>query len=158
MCFWRNIIFLLLLKIALSEDYEEDQQDDGDNYHKLLSLNFVHDIENYEKQENLSEIPDQRILREETTEVECHRIALHRCGSIFIKVFRLLDFLPENQSFQPRCTLRSAFFSCLQKDKEKLCKKHRGNFTIDDKFRKKMADLLWSTRVCVLGLNLNLQN
>ncbi|XP_023221939.1 uncharacterized protein LOC111623556 [Centruroides sculpturatus] len=115
MCFWKNIIFLLLLRVAVSSDYEEDDQDDGENYKQLLSLNFVHDMENFEKQENLSEVLDHKNLKEEISEVECHRIALHRCGSIFIKVFRLLDFLPENQSFQPRCTLRSLYDTLISR-------------------------------------------
>lgn len=87
----------------------------------------------------------------ETSEKECHKEALRWCGRSFTKVFKLLPFLTGKQAFNAKCVLREAFFSCLDKVKEKPCRKSRRIYK-DDNFRRKLADKLWSTRVCVLGL------
>ncbi|XP_067145060.1 uncharacterized protein [Centruroides vittatus] len=83
--------------------------------------------------------------------VDCHKAAVHWCGKSFTKVSKLLNFLSGDQAFQAKCALRKAFFTCLDKIKEKPCKKYH-KFHKDDNFRKKLADKLWATRVCVLGV------
>lgn len=87
----------------------------------------------------------------QSDKVDCHKAAVHWCGRSFTKVSKLLSFLSGDQAFQAKCALRKAFFTCLDKIKEKPCRKYH-KYHKDDNFRKKLADKLWATRVCVLGV------
>ncbi|XP_055950157.1 uncharacterized protein LOC129984322 isoform X1 [Argiope bruennichi] len=81
----------------------------------------------------------------------CREISLHRCGSSMVRVFRLLDFLPWKKSFEAKCALRNAFFTCMKLENEP-CKKHQWRINRSSRFRKKLVRSLWSTRGCILGL------
>lgn len=81
----------------------------------------------------------------------CHKVALKRCGNSFMKVFQLFTFLPEEQSFHAKCASRTAFYSCLKKFSSRPCMSS-WHFHIEEKFRKRLADNLWSARTCVLGI------
>ncbi|XP_076335372.1 uncharacterized protein LOC143238750 [Tachypleus tridentatus] len=87
--------------------------------------------------------------RDETK--ECHKYALHKCGNIFLRVLKLLHFMRDHHSYQVKCSLRQAFFTCIRKLRKKPCwhRKHHINYNLRV-FRKKLADSLWSTRSCVL--------
>ncbi|KAF8773813.1 hypothetical protein HNY73_016437 [Argiope bruennichi] len=84
-------------------------------------------------------------------EDSCREISLHRCGSSMVRVFRLLDFLPWKKSFEAKCALRNAFFTCMKSENEP-CKKHQWRINRSSRFRKKLVRSLWSTRGCILGL------
>ncbi|XP_076373367.1 uncharacterized protein LOC143258295 [Tachypleus tridentatus] len=87
--------------------------------------------------------------RDETK--ECHKYALHKCGNVFLRVLKLLHFLKSHHSYQVKCSLRQAFFTCIQDSRGKPCWRHKHHINYDlDKFRKKLADNLWATRSCVL--------
>ncbi|XP_022246063.1 uncharacterized protein LOC106462958 [Limulus polyphemus] len=87
--------------------------------------------------------------RDETK--ECHKYALHKCGNIFLRVLKLLHFLRDHHSYQVKCSLRQAFFTCIQKLRKKPCWHHKHHINYNLRvFRKKLADSLWSTRSCVL--------
>lgn len=86
-------------------------------------------------------------------DIECHKAAVWKCGHVFIRAHKFLDYIGIEESFEPKCALRTAFFSCLKTSKNKFCHKHRTPHT--EKFRKRLADTLWSTRACLLGVKPN---
>jgi hypothetical protein len=86
-------------------------------------------------------------------DVECHKAAVWKCGHVFIRAHKFLDYIGIEESFEPKCALRTAFFSCLKISKNKFCHKHKSPHT--EKFRKRLADTLWSTRACLLGVKTN---
>jgi len=86
-------------------------------------------------------------------DVECHKAAVWKCGHVFIRAHKFLDYIGIESSFEPKCALRTAFFSCLKTSKNKFCHKHKSPHT--EKFRKRLADTLWSTRACLLGVKSN---
>lgn len=82
----------------------------------------------------------------------CHKMALRRCGQNFMRAFNLVEYLSGADYYNTQCTLRKAFFACLDKLRQKPCRKRRISGLDDKRFRKKLADALWETRVCVLGI------
>lgn len=82
----------------------------------------------------------------------CHKVALRRCGQNFMRAFNLVEYLSGADYYNTQCTLRKAFFACLDKLRQKPCRKRRASGLDDKRFRKKLADALWETRVCVLGI------
>ncbi|CAG2116545.1 unnamed protein product, partial [Medioppia subpectinata] len=84
---------------------------------------------------------------------ECHWAAVWKCGHRFIRAHKFLDLIGNVDSFEPKCALRSAFFVCLKStSKGKSCHKHKSSpRSQTKKFRKRLADTLWSTRTCLLG-------
>jgi hypothetical protein len=87
------------------------------------------------------------------SKVECHKVAVWRCGHIFIRVFKFLDYLTQQETFQPRCALRNAFFTCLRVSKQQSCThKRKRPSNSSELFRKRLADTLWSTRTCLMGV------
>ncbi|CAG2175395.1 unnamed protein product [Oppiella nova] len=85
-----------------------------------------------------------------STSVECHWAAVWKCGHRFIRAHKFLDLIGSRDSFDPKCALRSAFFVCLKTSKAKYCHKHTQQ-SHTKKFRKRLADTLWSTRACLVG-------
>ncbi|XP_076322300.1 uncharacterized protein LOC143231641 [Tachypleus tridentatus] len=83
---------------------------------------------------------------------EYHEYALLRCGNIFLRVTRLVHFLKDHHLYQVKCSLRQAFFKCIRNYRERprmdLMQVMSNNL---QKFRKRLADSLWSTRSCVVS-------
>ncbi|GFR14553.1 uncharacterized protein TNCT_453511 [Trichonephila clavata] len=104
----------------------------------------------------ISSSPQDSLLVQHDEEEKngCREISLHRCGSSMVRVFRLLDFLPFKKSFEAKCALRNAFFTCM-KSEDEPCKKRHWRFNHSSRFRKKLVRSLWSTRGCILGLTNN---
>jgi len=85
-----------------------------------------------------------------STDVECHKTAVGKCGHTFIRALKFLDYIESTESFRSRCALRKAFFSCLHTWKNRMsC--DRSGVNHSEKFRKRLANTLWSTRTCLLG-------
>nr|XP_037283334.1 uncharacterized protein LOC119176249 isoform X1 [Rhipicephalus microplus] len=95
----------------------------------------------------------QRLFRPRISAYDvCHKVALRRCGQNFMRAFNLVEYLSGADYYNTHCTLRKAFFACLDKLRQKPCRKRRASGLDDKRFRKKLADALWETRVCVLGI------
>ncbi|XP_022652723.1 uncharacterized protein LOC111246802 isoform X1 [Varroa destructor] len=83
----------------------------------------------------------------------CHKVALRRCGQNFMKIFNLVDYLDGMDHYNAQCALRKAFFACLEKVRQKPCRRRRQLAPIDEKkFTDKLSEAIWATRVCVLGI------
>ncbi|XP_022257981.1 uncharacterized protein LOC111089550 isoform X2 [Limulus polyphemus] len=101
---------------------------------------------------------DHRNIKTPMTRIqskEYHEYALLRCGNIFLRVTKLLqDHLKDHHLYQVKCSLRQAFFKCIRNYREKprwdLMPVMSNNLR---KFRKRLADSLWSTRSCVVSQN-----
>ncbi|KAL3214353.1 hypothetical protein MRX96_007152 [Rhipicephalus microplus] len=105
------------------------------------------------KQDFLHRFHEENETRiEENAYDVCHKVALRRCGQNFMRAFNLVEYLSGADYYNTHCTLRKAFFACLDKLRQKPCRKRRASGLDDKRFRKKLADALWETRVCVLGI------
>jgi len=83
----------------------------------------------------------------------CHKVALRRCGQSFMKIFNLVDYLDGMDHYNAQCALRKAFFACLEKVRQKPCRRRHIGLNYDEKkFTDKLGDAIWATRVCVLGI------
>ena len=51
------------------------------------------------------DIMDDSSIRQE--DVECHKAAVWKCGHRFIRAHKFLDFIGTNDSFEPKCALRT---------------------------------------------------
>ncbi|XP_015930948.1 uncharacterized protein [Parasteatoda tepidariorum] len=101
--------------------------------------------------ENLSEVQDiSNTIDSETNDDSCNDATLHKCGSSLVGVFRLLNYIPWEKSFETKCALRKNFFACMKKESTP-CKKNHWRLN-QPGFRKKLARSLWATRGCVLGI------
>ncbi|CAG2104945.1 unnamed protein product [Medioppia subpectinata] len=85
---------------------------------------------------------------------ECQRIGLWKCGHRFIRAHKFIDIIVNEESFESKCILRSAFFKCIEKwAKRDDCQKYANHMTEHSmKFRKRLTDTLWSTRGCLTGV------
>ncbi|XP_064467170.1 uncharacterized protein LOC135378170 [Ornithodoros turicata] len=105
------------------------------------------------KQDFLQRYQEENKNRTEESQSDlCHKVALRRCGQNFMKVFNLVEYLSGADYYNAQCTLRKAFFACLDKLRQRPCRKRRLASLDDRRFRKRLADALWETRVCVLGI------
>nr|ABY71750.1 secretory protein [Chilobrachys guangxiensis] len=145
----------LLLLLAAPSSARKIHDKEKVPHHKLASHTHTershHGSERNDLDDHHTELYNYITSHEE--QVACHRAALHKCGQIFLKAFKLLHYVNKDVSFQTKCALRTAFFSCLKKIQEKTCRsqnKHVPRY--EDNFRQKLTDALWSTRVCVLGV------
>jgi len=83
----------------------------------------------------------------------CHKVALRRCGQNFMKIFNLVNYLDGMDHYNAQCALRKAFFACLEKVRQKPCRRRHVGLNYDEKkFTDKLGDAIWATRVCVLGI------
>uniref|UniRef100_A0A4Q8K5E0 U15-Liphistoxin-Lth1a_1 n=1 Tax=Liphistius thaleban TaxID=1905330 RepID=A0A4Q8K5E0_9ARAC len=123
--------------------------------HKSLTLTHAERSHHADKTKDLNDHDSDiyNYIDNHEEQVECHKAALHKCGQSFLKAFKLLNFLSEDLAFQTKCALRTAFFNCLKKIREKMCRRHyKHTYKYENDFRRKLTDALWSTRVCVLGI------
>ncbi|XP_054169338.1 uncharacterized protein LOC128966513, partial [Oppia nitens] len=81
---------------------------------------------------------------------DCHRTGVWKCGHRFVRAYKFLNVLSEEQSFDSKCSLRTAFFECLDMwSKAKRCPKHKTYHS--QHFRQHLTETLWSTRGCLTG-------
>ncbi|XP_021003782.1 uncharacterized protein [Parasteatoda tepidariorum] len=141
-------IFFLLLIVPLygrrihhnkSAKNELAKSEDFGDFYKYFKLKDIHNL----------------LTDEENDEgEECQIAALHKCGQTFLRAHKILSYINDDVvAYRTICGVRTAFFDCLKTTKERICSKgYKHSYNTDPDFRKKLADALWSARVCVVGV------
>ncbi|XP_076358393.1 uncharacterized protein LOC143251006 [Tachypleus tridentatus] len=146
--FGLSFVFLLLISGEFCEGRRRNHAKHSRKWKEILRNKFKEARLNrkLETDINVIQSPERKAQLQ-----ECHKFALYRCGKIFLKVSKLTNFLKGEQSYQTKCALRQAFFTCIQKLRLKPCSHRKYNKDYDIvELRKKLADKLWANRSCVL--------
>jgi len=83
---------------------------------------------------------------------DCHKVALWHCGNGLLKVSKYLGYLSgKDENIYAKCTMKKAFYNCLNEMSSKKCGHQRDPRTHENRFRKKLARTLWSARNCYIA-------
>ncbi|XP_053201002.1 uncharacterized protein LOC128386066 [Panonychus citri] len=122
----------------------------------LITCEYQHRPKNSHEMTNLSKNDVFETINYNGKINDCHKVALWNCGNSLLKVSKFLDYLSgKEENIYAKCTMKKAFYNCLNEMSSKKCGHHRDQRTHDNKttnkFRKKLARTLWSARSCYIA-------